>query len=77
MTNKTLYEIWQTKPPYRFPVKDALVHSPFYRDEVVSVDYDRLKVVCYKLNEMTINDYHYEIWETELAGATLALLEQN
>lgn len=55
MNDKKLYEIWYITPNYKMPVSSLLSVWSFYRDEVVSLDLEKLNRTKEKL-EMRYGD---------------------
>ena len=63
---KKLYEIWYIGSR-EIPVKDMLSVFPFYRDEVISTNLEKIQITLDRLNLTCYEDdkYRYEIREIE------------
>jgi len=67
---KILYKIWQTKgTPYS--LVSVIGGTPYYRDQVISTDKQKLQILVDSLNRTAYEDRHYEILEADktLPGA--------
>lgn len=67
---KKLYKIWCIRHPDNsgydrspYALEQVISVLLYYRDEVVSTNYDKLKLLCDRLNFMAGTDEHYEIRE--------------
>ena len=57
-----LYKIWHVGKQ-TYPLDYVLSALIYYRDEVISTDYAKLKKLCDKLNFMKDDDEYFEIRE--------------
>jgi hypothetical protein len=56
-----LYKIWWTYKGKKYAMVDVISATIYYRHQLVSTDYDRLKRLCDHLNFIACEDESYEV----------------